>query len=720
MWCRFSDRSGIGVAVVCFLLTAGVQVSVGAQETVDYNLYYQYPLGLGVEFRNLTPIYDNEQDVAGIEAAAMIRRPLPDTPRVQPYLRLGLSSYSVEDPEDIAAERNAERWNHLQYYGIVGGGYSERFAAQFEAGGDVGVGFGQSYFPDLLAGTPLGENYLIAELAGRISMNPSYHLSIEFRPALQYAHSIGELERYNGFSFNLGVSVNYRFGQDPDADGGIIRSIRFDHVQVDDIFPAMQSYYVNNPIGSVAFTNRDSVELTNVAVSFYQDGFMDAPTRLGEFERLQPGESVELDMTAAFNARVFETEGITPLSGEVIVDYTYRTKGVQQRQAVEYDMHDLRALTWDDTRKAAAMVTPSDSNMQNFASYARQATRNTTVGIIPEALQNAMILYYALKETGIIYQRDPVIPFDEAQASPTIVDSITLPRQTLQRTTGECDDLTVLYASLLESVAVETGFIATPGHLYNVLNTGVPAGNRHMVHPDPRMTLEIDGEVWVPVEITLVGQTSFMDAWREGANEWHRNDDRPETRELIRVRQAQQVYRPVALRQSDVPIPYGERTVVASQFVDGLDELIDLILGQYEGIARESESARDYNQLGIVAGDFRRYGVAERALNTALALDRNFLPAQLNLGNIYLLQKQPQNALRQFHRVEQNLVQNRRERSSTYPQVLLSISQGYYDLGNFDRAREYYLRLQERDPAVASEYRHLGARGAAGTGDERS
>ncbi|MFW6251536.1 MAG: tetratricopeptide repeat protein, partial [Alkalispirochaetaceae bacterium] len=538
-----------------------------------------------------------------------------------------------------------------------------------------------------------------------------YHLGIEFRPALQYTQSIGELERYDGLSFSLGVSVHYKFGQDPDA-GGIIRSIRFDKVEVHDVFPAMQSYYVNNPIGSVRFSNRDSVEITDVVVSFYQDGFMDTPTPVGELEKLEPGEGAEFDMTAAFNGSVFQTEGITPLSGEVIVDYTYRTKGVQQRTAVEYDMHDLRALTWDDTRKAAAMVTPSDSNMQNFASYARQSMRDLTVGMIPSQIQDAIGLFYALKETGIIYQRDPVIPFDEAQASPTIVDSITLPRQTLQRTTGECDDLTVLYASLLETVAVEAGFIATPGHLYNVFNTGVPAESRHLVHPDPYMTIEVEGEAWIPLEITLVGQAEFMEAWREGANEWHRYDENPEVRELVPVREAQQAYRPVALRQSDVPIPYGERAVIASRFNAGLDELVDLILAEYERVARGSENARDYNQLGIVAGDFRRFGVAERALNTSLALDRNFLPAQINLGNVYLLQEQPQNALRLFHRVEQSLVRNRRERSRSYPQVLLSISLAYYDLGNYDRAREYYLRLEVHDPVTASEYRHLGARGS--------
>jgi len=706
---RRRDRTlGIGLFAMLAVATA-----VPAQESVDYNLYYQYPLGVGVELRNLSPIYDNGQDVTGVGAAAYGRLPLPGHPRIQPYARLGLEAFTVEDPDDLENDRPDGRWNHLRYYGVVGGGYTERFAQQFEAGGDIGVGFGQSIFQDLLESGSVGERYLIGEVAGRVSMNPNYHLGIEFRPALQYAYAVGELDRYDGLSFNLGISVNYRFGVDPDAEGGIIRSIRFDELSIDDVFPAMQSYYVRHPIGHARLTNQEDVEITDVAVSFYQDGYMDTPTPAATFERLAPGESVEVDLPAAFNTNVFTTEGITPLSGEVIVDYTFRTKGVQQRAAVDYDMYDLRALTWDDTRKAAAMVTPADSNIQGFVSFARQATREVTVGALPEPLQTAMILYYALKETGIIYQRDPVVPFDEAQADPQIVDSISLPRQTLQRAAGECDDLTILYTSLLESSAVETGFIATPGHIYAMINTGVPIGSRTLVHPDERMTLDIEGTVWVPVEITLVGQATFIEAWREGANEWHQYDANPEVREHLLVRQAQQVYRPVALRYSDVPLPYGDRATIARNFSSGLDELVDLLLIQYERAAQSSESARDFNQLGIVAADFRRFGVAERAFNTALALDRNFLPAQINLGNVYLLQEEPQNALRQFHRAEQSLIDNRRERSRSYPQILLSISRAYYDLGSYDRAQDYFLRLEDRDPILASEYRYLGARGTA-------
>ncbi|MDA3941602.1 MAG: hypothetical protein PF693_20225 [Spirochaetia bacterium] len=36
------------------------------------------------------------------------------------------------------------------------------------------------------------------------------------------------------------------------------------------------------------------------------------------------------------------------------------------------------------------------------------------------------------------------------------------------------------------------------------------------------MTISIDGELWVPVEITMIGKTGFLEAWRKGVEEWIR------------------------------------------------------------------------------------------------------------------------------------------------------------------------------------------------------
>ncbi len=60
-----------------------------------------------------------------------------------------------------------------------------------------------------------------------------------------------------------------------------------------------------------------------------------------------------------------------------------------------------------------------------------------------------------------------------SRAIPTVVDTVHLARETLKSGLGDCSDLTVLYDSMLESLAVETGFITVPGHIYAAINTKV-------------------------------------------------------------------------------------------------------------------------------------------------------------------------------------------------------------------------------------------------------
>ncbi len=235
----------------------------------------------------------------------------------------------------------------------------------------------------------------------------------------------------------------------------------------------MQSHYVSNPIATTPLTNAESTPIKDVEVSFYQEGFMDNPTPAVSIAELGPGKTLEVKLLAAFNSQVFSTEGVTPLNGEIRASYVVRNRPATQAFPVTYDLHDKTAITWDDDRKAAAFITLADSALRNFASYVRQAAKDSVLSGLSEPLQVAMQIYCALKELGIIYHADPASPFGSVQADARIVDSVSLPRDTLRRGTGDCDDLTVAFAAVLETVGVETGYITTPGHIYPMVNTKV-------------------------------------------------------------------------------------------------------------------------------------------------------------------------------------------------------------------------------------------------------
>jgi len=369
----------------------------------------------------------------------------------------------------------------------------------------------------------------------------------------------------------------------------------------------------------------------------------------------------------------------------------------------------MTALTWDDDQKVGAFITSADSALRNYTSFVRQAAKDYVLDSFSEPLQVAMQLFYGLKEIGCIYQIDPTSPFTQVQENPMLVDSISLPRNTLKNLTGDCDDLTVLYCALLETVGIETAYITVPGHIYAAFNTKMPSRSYQKVHPDKNMTMNINGELWAPVEITMIGTHDFLSAWRKGIEQFMALESSPELRVITFTAQAQDVYRPVGLRETDLGLQYGNQKRIVVSFKDSMERLIDQILDSYTRLAQDSSSKEGYNRLGIVCAQYRRYAQAQKAFNTALSLDRNYLSPRINLGNVFFMKQEYQNALRVYHEAEQTLDAGGQSESSLYLAVLLNISRAYYELENYDKASEYFQMVAKRDPTLVEQYAYLSS-----------
>jgi hypothetical protein len=697
-------------AVVSLVLISAAVTAFSQPAEIDYNTYYQFPFSLGVEYQSLKPFGAYSTDYNIFELSTVLRYPLPARPRLQPLAQLGMIKF---DSLDVA---DPERWDHNHWYGALGMAYSSRFTKNFEVAGEASLGLSEAVFPNLDPDEPRGALTFLGSLGARISLNPSYNLSIDVHPNLKYLRSFSPLGRFNGFILGIGFAASYRFGEDPDAPQAIIRSLRVSELEIPPLFAAMQNYYVQHSLGRVTITNTESHTLQDVDIAFFQAGFMDSPTKVTSIPELSAGESRTIDLIASFNQQVFTTEGITPLTGEVIADYISRNKAATQRFSVSYDLHDKTALTWDDDRKVAAFITPADSALRNYSSFIRQSCKDEVIGGLSEELQTGMQVFSALTEIGCLYQVDPTSPFSTAQENTMLVDSISLPRDTLKRATGDCDDLTVLFCSVLETVGIETAYITVPGHIYAAFNTKVPSREYRSVHPDSSMTLNVNGELWVPVEITMIGTDDFLSAWRRGIEQYLALEATPKRRNLCFTREAQKLYRPVGLRETDLGLQYGSSTAIVAGFKRDREKLVDGVLEDYQVSARDSGEKRDYNKLGIACARFGRYAQAEKAFNTALSLDRNYLNPRINLGNVAYLRQEYQDALRYYHGAEKVLLERKAQASSGYLNVLLNISKAYYELENYDRATHYYEQLVAIAPDMAERFTYL----SSSSGDTRA
>lgn len=680
---------------------------------IDYNEKYRSPFAVGVEYQSVSPMtikYDEEYRINDFNLRGSYS--FKFMPQLQPYVGLGMQLVSPLKAGDTG---DAERFSHNIYYATLGASYIHKFSKQLEVGGDLYLGLGQSVYPNFIpdSDTSYGAIELLTGIGGSAAFNLSYNFSLNFHPTLKYRYSFSAYEIFNGFSFGLGFGVSYRTGTDPDDPRAEIKSIRFGEFELPPMFASMQSYYSNNPIGQIELTNTEKFPINDVNINFMQAGFMDAPTKADSIAEIAPGESVAVDIYAAYNQEVFSIEGISPLTAELSIDYSARGNSGRQMMTVSYDLYDKESLTWDDDRKMAAYITPSDSALRNYASFVRQSARDVVNPGLNESLQVGLQMFYGLTEIGCIYQKDPTSPFDAAQENPFVIDKVSLPRNTLKRGTGDCDDLTALYCSLLESVGIETAFITTPGHIYAAFNTKEQAKNYQQIHPDKSRTLNIEGELWVPVEITMIGSTGFEQAWEVGAEEFNKYEDQTEKRGLYKTRDAQQIFRPVGLKETDLGLQYGEKSSIARAVDQETGQLVNKIIAYYDQQAREKDSKSGYNSLGTICTKFGEYNRAEQAFNYALALDRNYLPSKVNLANIMFLKGQYQNALRLYHNVEQDYLSRSRTSSAAYARVVLNLSKCYYELQNFDKSADYANQLKELDPALLRQNSYLSGDGAS-------
>lgn len=679
---------------------------LSSETPVNYNTVYQYPFSLGIEIQFVNPAAVFDTSYGGkfttIDVAALGRFPLPALPVIQPLAKIGFYTAKAEDGS------LQTRLDHTQYYLSCGLGYMHKFSKSFEAGIEIDLGLGYSVFQNvkLDEGAYSTLNFQTS-LGGRVVFSPSYNFSMNIHPFVGYKRSLQELRTFDGFTLGVGITLNYRFGSDPDRRSTEYSSVQLVNSRIDAAFAAMQSYYTRNPVGSVTLKNIDKHSITDIRVTFFQPGYMNIGTLVTEIDQLEADGEVQIPIIASFDENIFKFEGVKPLTGELKVTYNLRSRNAEQSIPVNYDLYDKNSLIWDDDRKVAAFITSGDSALANYLSFLRRITQDTVNPGYSEAVQRAMQIYYGLTEIGTFYQLDPHLSYKDFKGDTHLVDSVSLPRETLTKLAGDCDDLMVLFNALLESAGIETAFITAPGHIYSAFSTGIAARDYRLIHPEKAMTLPINGVLWVPLEITLIGERSFDEAWRLGAEEFHRFSGDGDRLKLYFTRNSQLVYRPVGFEDSDLGLQYGEPSKITQDFLSALDAAVERVIEHFEDIAESENSSGSWNRMGIVNATFGEDVRAEKAFRRSLSLDRNYMPAKTNLGRIYYVREKYKDALAIYQDVEEYLQAAEQTGLGLYSRLLLDISKTYYKMNAFDEAEGYYRMLESTNAELAGRHSYL-------------
>ncbi len=556
------------------------------------------------------------------------------------------------------------------------------------AGGYAGIYMGiveEGNVRNPFAAAALGVSYLL---------NPSMNIGIG---GVYKHHFTPDGAVYQGIGIAFGLSYN--------IGGGKKSADLFVQPLIQPIFPLFYSYYDQNPAGSIELTNNERGSIQNVKVSFLVKQYMEQAKLCAEYPSVGEGQSLDIPVYALFTDDIFTiTEG-TKVAGEVIVEYSYIGREMSSSFPLTVTINNRNAMVWDDDRKAAAFVTSKDPVVLSFAKNIAGTVRNNDTRAVNSTFRTAMAIFEGLGIYGIGYVVDPSTPYSVLSEDTGSLDFIQFPNQTLVYKAGDCDDITILYSSLLEAVGIETAFITAPGHIYMALNLDMNPSTAKKIFFNIDDLIITEDETWLPVEITLV-KDGFLKAWQIGAKEW-RETEKNGTSGFFPVRDAWELYEPVGFAQGAASIVLPDSEKVMSRYESALDRFvrreIDPRVDTLKAGMKSGENPVALrNKLGIL---YARFGLLDEAAAEfrAVISSSQYVPALINLGNIHYLKDDMKTAIGYY--------QSALKQAPGNTVALLGVAKASYELDDYQSVNDTLAQLEREAPEMAAQFSYLGSGG---------
>lgn len=545
-----------------------------------------------------------------------------------------------------------------------------------------------------------------------------------------YVTGSGEVSFYLTPSFSLGIGAGYRSLLGP--DDALLNSIavslgahyRFpisgsvgfgpaparpspleiSGVSTDVILPVFYQYYDSHPIGRALLVNKGRQPARDMKVSVFIRSYMDSPKTTNVPDEVPAGGSREIDLYALFTEKVLEiTEG-TKVSAEIEVSFTAGKESWISSSVQTLRLENRNASIWDDNRRAAAFVTARDPAVLAYAKAVASLVRSGENKVLDYALRAAIAMHGALGLSGIGYVPDPKTPYIQFVKNAAAIDFLQFPRQTLSYKSGDCDDLTVLYAALLSAASVDTALVTVPEHIYLAFALDLPAESAARFLGGSEDLIVRDGRAWMPLEVTLVRE-SFLSAWQEGARQWRQYAGGTDAG-FYPLTDAWKLFEPVGLPGEATAMPPADGRIL-EVYTAEINRIADHVLGprirELEGrIAQAKDAQRLYNSLGLL---YARFGILDKAEAQFLksAAIRSYAPALVNLGNVYLLKRATDKALRSYQQALRQDPGN--------PNVLAGVVQTYRAMNMGAEADKAFAQLAQMSPDTAKRFESTAAAG---------
>lgn len=283
---------------------------------------------------------------------------------------------------------------------------------------------------------------------------------------------------------------------------------------INNIYPTLNELYINQPfaIGKV-------VNISNQTVTIKPYSFIDGINNeniYSPFVLALPGDTVEIPFYT-FIKEDYEEKKISFSVANFYVTTINESFDDKLQKGIlingingwNGNVIDLRFFVYKDYNFS---LTYSKNVLSNFKN-------------VLDTIPNELLTFYKTKLIFNSFAKEMNYVSDPRATA----EYVQFPFETMNLKGGDCDDLSVLFSSLLESIGIETAFIDYKEengirHVALIVNTNLKTEQAfYITNNDTKYHLRKNNnnedEVWIPIETTIL--TTFEEAWENGASRFY-------------------------------------------------------------------------------------------------------------------------------------------------------------------------------------------------------
>ena len=499
-------------------------------------------------------------------------------------------------------------------------------------------------------------------------------------------------------TISAGVAVDINLGVLGTRSSGF----RFEESAPAPVFPVEYLSYAKTPLATVKITNAEQAEIRNVKVTFSLGGYTSEDAPCATISYLGRGSSVEVPLYAVFNNTVLGLTDSTKMQGTLRIDYELLGSPQTRTRSETISFLHRNALTWQDPAILGAFVSQNDPAVLDLSKYVAGLVRDRIRPDLDKKLQFGMGLFESLRLVGLKYSPDPSTPYAAFHKDAAKVDYLQYPYQTLSYKGGDSDDLSVLYAAILESVDVPSALIPLDGEMLVAFCLDMNESKARSSFLNANDLIFVDGTVWLPVEVSRIRE-GFISAWQGGAATWRAAQGAGKA-DFLATAKIWERHPPIGLTGIDFRALKPEADQVTLAFENAMGRFIakeaEPRAKQLLAEMGKAGTGKQYNSLGIL---YARYGLLDKAREAfQKSIDLGYAPAYTNIANVDFLLKDYEAAIVNYEAALKLQPDNRT--------ALLGLARAKYEVDAYADADALYGKVMQLDPALAARYAYLSSK----------